>query len=99
MKRREHSGGNKIRRILRALRLLALGYGCVCWGTSGARAQEGPPDVPVPAESRGDALVPDEDPMLTMVPHAEWDRLWLSGQANFISQWHPEFYSPYQGKN
>jgi carbohydrate-selective porin OprB len=25
--------------------------------------------------------------------------LWLSGQANFISQWHPAFHSPYQGKN
>jgi hypothetical protein len=34
-----------------------------------------------------------------MFEHAEWDRLWLSGQANFISQWHPEFHSPYQGKN
>jgi len=34
-----------------------------------------------------------------MFPHAEWDRLWLSGQANFISQWHPAFHSPYQAKN
>ncbi len=42
--------------------------------------------------------VPDST-MTTMFPHAEWDRLWLSGQANFISQWHPAFHSPYQGKN
>src|SRR5437899_5317531 len=49
-----------------------------------------PGDNPVPA--------PDE-PALIMFPHAEWDRLWLSGQANFISQWHPAFHSPYQGKN
>ena len=34
-----------------------------------------------------------------MFPRAEWDRLWISGQANFISQWHPAFHSPYQGKN
>jgi len=34
-----------------------------------------------------------------MFPHAEWDRLWISGQANFISQWHPAFTSPYQGRN
>src|SRR5215471_13996212 len=34
-----------------------------------------------------------------MLPHAEWDRVWVSGQANFISQWHPAFHSPYQGKN
>src|SRR5712664_650853 len=42
---------------------------------------------------------PPDDPALIMFPHAEWDRLWLSGQANFISQWHPAFHSPYQGKN
>jgi high affinity Mn2+ porin len=41
----------------------------------------------------------DPDPMLTMVPHLETDRLWLSGQANFISQWHPNFHSPYSGRN
>ena len=34
-----------------------------------------------------------------MFPHAEWDRIWLSGQANFISQYHPTFHSPYEGKN
>jgi high affinity Mn2+ porin len=32
-----------------------------------------------------------------MFPHQEWDRLWLSGQVNIISQWHPAFPSPYQG--
>ena len=40
-----------------------------------------------------------DDPLTTMFPHAEWDRLWLSGQANFISQYHPTFHSPYQGPN
>jgi high affinity Mn2+ porin len=34
-----------------------------------------------------------------MLPHPENDRLWLSGQANFISQWHPAFHSPYSAKN
>ena len=34
-----------------------------------------------------------------MFPHFKNDRIWLSGQANFISQWHPAFHSPYQGKN
>lgn len=34
-----------------------------------------------------------------MLPHPETDRLWLSGQANFISQWHPAFDSPYRGPN
>jgi hypothetical protein len=39
------------------------------------------------------------DALLTMFPHADWDRIWISGQANFISQWHPAFHSPYQGTN
>ncbi len=34
-----------------------------------------------------------------MFPHPEWDRIWVSGQMNFISQWHPEFHSPYAGNN
>ena len=34
-----------------------------------------------------------------MFPHFQNDRIWISGQANFISQWHPAFHSPYSGKN
>ena len=56
---------------------------------SSLQAPEATTDTPTPA--------PD-DPPITMFPHGEWDRLWLSGQANFISQWHPAFHSPYQGK-
>lgn len=40
-----------------------------------------------------------DDAPVVMFPHGEWDRIWLSGQANFISQWHPAFHSPYQAKN
>ena len=47
----------------------------------------------------GPVGTPPDDPQVTMFHHPEWDRLWISGQANFISQWHPEFHSPYQGKN
>ena len=35
----------------------------------------------------------------TLFPHSESSRFWISGQANFISQWHPAFHSPYQGPN
>src|SRR4029077_6623734 len=35
----------------------------------------------------------------TFFPHSESSRFWISGQANFISQWHPAFRSPYQGPN
>lgn len=54
------------------------------------------PSAEVPAEP---TATPSEDSSLVMFPHAEWDRIWLSGQANFISQYHPGFHSPYQGKN
>jgi len=61
---------------------------------SGARAQDSPP-----AESprSNDDSAPPADPVPTMFPHPETDRWWISGQANFISQWHPPFHSPYQG--
>ncbi len=61
---------------------------------SGARAQDSPP-----AESprSNEASTPAADPVPTMFPHPETDRWWISGQANFISQWHPAFHSPYQG--
>jgi high affinity Mn2+ porin len=45
------------------------------------------------------ASLASDDPQTTMFPHGEWSHLWLSGQANFISQWHPTFYSPYEGPN
>lgn len=50
------------------------------------------------SETNSPAIIPDNS-LSTMIPHAEWDHWWLSGQANFISQWHPNFHSPYQGTN
>jgi high affinity Mn2+ porin len=41
----------------------------------------------------------DADPVPAMFSHPESDRWWISGQANWISQWHPSFHSPYQGVN
>ncbi len=78
--------------------LLAL---CLLWMSWGqmARAQENLSAGENAAAAADPAELPADDPLTTMFPHAEWDRLWLSGQANFISQWHPAFHSPYQGKN
>jgi high affinity Mn2+ porin len=42
---------------------------------------------------------PATESIPVMFPHPETDRLWISGQANIISQWHPAFQSPYQGRN
>jgi len=40
---------------------------------------------------------PAPEPLSTIFPHSETSRLWLSGQMNFIEQWHGNFHSPYQG--
>src|SRR6266403_1720028 len=37
------------------------------------------------------------DPVPAMFAHPETDRWWISGQAHWISQWHPAFHSPYEG--
>ena len=65
--------------------------------------EQNPPSAQVDNQAKDD---PSGEPQPTpadsipvMLPHAEWDRLWISGQANFISQWHPAFPSPYQGPN
>jgi hypothetical protein len=51
------------------------------------------------AAGQTEEAAPETDDLTTMFHHADWDRLWLSGQANFITQYHPTFTSPYQGKN
>ena len=62
------------------------------------RAQQAPP-VDIPSDAPATPADPEPDPMPAMFPHPESDRWWISGQANFISQWHPAFDSPYQGRN
>jgi high affinity Mn2+ porin len=59
--------------------------------------QEAPPDQ-VPSDAP-DPRSEEIDPIPVMFPHPETDRIWVSGQANFISQWHPAFHSPYRGPN
>lgn len=40
-----------------------------------------------------------DDPQLTLFPHSETSRYWVSGQANVILQWHPTFPAKYSGPN
>ncbi len=58
-------------------------------------------DPPAPAAAAGQSSdqAPVVVPMTTMFPHSETWPIWISGQANFIFQTHPSFYSPYQGVN
>jgi len=69
----------------------------VCLAPAHLAAQEFPTTEPVSTSGAGEA--PEADPMLTMFPRSESDRIWLSGQANFITQYHPTFRSPYSGPN
>jgi high affinity Mn2+ porin len=39
------------------------------------------------------------DNTLTLFPHSDTSRYWISGQANVILQWHPTFPAKYSGKN
>lgn len=40
---------------------------------------------------------PPDDSTETVLPHFKSSRFWLSGQANFITQAHPEFHALYSG--
>jgi high affinity Mn2+ porin len=64
-----------------------------------ACAQDAPPYQP-PSQTAPDRQddSSQQDPA-TIFPHSESSRFWISGQANFISQWHPAFHSPYLGPN
>src|ERR1700728_2006313 len=63
-------------------------------GPAGLRAQETSAPEPTLTDPG-----PGSDSRLTMLPRSESDRYWVSGQVNFISQWHPTFRSPYSGPN
>jgi high affinity Mn2+ porin len=58
------------------------------------------PNGPAPSERVEDSTSesPVADPQ-TMFPHLSDTRFWLSGQANFIFQTHPDFHADYTGKN
>ncbi len=60
---------------------------------SGAPQQ--PPQTPTPQP----AVAAGDDPSLTMFPHSQTSRYWISGQTNTIFQAKPGFHSPYQGTN
>ena len=81
-----------------ALLFLALQGVCLV-APSRAQGQDSPAD-PSPAQTPPAAPKDSSaDDPATIFPHPESSRFWLSGQANFISQWHPAFRSPYLGPN
>lgn len=79
---------------------MCLMVGAVCFFASvpALWGQDAPvPPTPAPSDAPGQAT--EADPPPTMLPHPETDRVWLSGQANFIFQTHPPFHAAYSGKN
>jgi high affinity Mn2+ porin len=77
------------RLILGALLGQAL---CASFFAPSLRAQD-------PPNASADSANQDGGTADTFFPHSASSRFWISGQANFISQWHPDFHSPYQGPN
>ena len=59
-------------------------------------------NTPAPASTEGTpsaASDSDNNDVLTLFPHSETSRYWISGQANVILQWHDSFPAAYSGKN
>jgi high affinity Mn2+ porin len=101
-----------MRRVLDQLGLHAICLLLVCLSaTRGASAQSTQSDSPPQASTQttqtpqqtdqAATATPDDsdsDP-LTLFPHSESSRYWISGQANVILQWHRAFPAAYSGKN
>jgi hypothetical protein len=56
-------------------------------------------DVDDAADSSAADRQTETAPILSMAPHSERSRYWVSGQANSILQIHGHFHSPYEGTN
>ena len=51
----------------------------------------------VPAFAQSETETPADDPAVTMFPHSQTSRFWISGQSNIIFQYHPGFDAKYSG--
>jgi high affinity Mn2+ porin len=56
-----------------------------------------PPASPTPDAAASLADPPPDDSTESMLPHLKDTRFWLSGQANFVFQTHPDFHALYSG--
>jgi high affinity Mn2+ porin len=87
------------------LQLMFLLLACLS-ATSNSWAQSAQPDSPQqslqtqqPADQEAPAPANADPDTLTMFPHSESSRYWISGQANVVFQWHPTFPAQYTGPN
>src|SRR5277367_5642669 len=63
-----------------------------------ATAQNGPAQQ-TSADTASAAPEPEAGDALTLFPHSETSRYWISGQANIVLQWHGRFPAAYSGTN
>jgi hypothetical protein len=61
-----------------------------------AQAQETPAQSSTETSASTETI---EEPPVTMFPHSQTARWWISGQDNIIFQWHPSFHAKYTGPN
>ncbi len=59
---------------------------------------QSPTETSAPAAS-SDAASDGSGDVLTLFPHSQTSRYWISGQANIVLQWHDSFPAPYSGMN
>jgi hypothetical protein len=93
---RPHSMGERLARCILQCVWLLLAF---LLAQKSANAQETQPQQSAPSADQFTVDQPSEDEPLTLFPHSETSRYWLSGQANVIFQWHPTFPAKYSGKN
>jgi high affinity Mn2+ porin len=63
----------------------------------GQAPQTTPPGAP--AADSGSDSDSESDDLVTVFPHSETARYWISGQGNVVFQWHPAFPAKYTGTN
>jgi high affinity Mn2+ porin len=78
--------------------LLALAFLAIVARAPAVWAQEAPAEASSQS-SAADAPDNSDDSPLTLFPHSDTSRYWISGQANVVFQWHPAFPAKYSGPN
>jgi high affinity Mn2+ porin len=66
---------------------------------SGSSSSSGTADPSANGGPASQASDSEDDSAVTLFPHSETSRYWISGQANIVLQWHPWFPAAYSGPN
>lgn len=64
-----------------------------------APAPQSGSDTGAPVPTSGTTSDTDSGDILTLFPHSQTSRYWISGQANIVLQWHDSFSAAYSGTN